>query len=96
MLERVVTVVNELGLHARAAAQLVRKAAEFKSTISITREDQAGSANAKSILSVLQVAATKGVKLTIAADGDDEREALQTLAIMFESGFGEMDYDSDG
>jgi len=96
MLERVVTVVNELGLHARAAAQLVRKAKEFKSAVSITREDQAGSANAKSILSVLQVAATKGVKLTIVADGDDEREALQALAMMFESGFGEMDYDIDG
>lgn len=95
MLERVVTVVNELGLHARAAAQLVRKAAEFKSAISITREDQAITANVKSILSVLQLAATKGVKLTIAADGEDETEALQTLAMMFESGFGEMDYDID-
>lgn len=90
MLRGSVNVVNHLGLHARAAAQLVRLAARFKSSIVIRREDSGGFANAKSILSVLALAAPYGAVLEIEVDGDDENEALDAITSMFGSGFGEI------
>lgn len=89
MLERQVQITNALGLHARAAAQLVRAAARFRSRIILIRMDNGESANAKSILSVLHLAAGHGVTLTITADGDDEDAAIETLEAMFLQGFGE-------
>jgi phosphocarrier protein HPr len=90
MLEGTVKVVNPLGLHARAAAQLVRLAGEYRSRITLRREDTAGFANAKSILSVLALAAPSGIILKIEAEGDDEQEAFDAIASMFASGFGEL------
>ncbi|QQS33179.1 MAG: HPr family phosphocarrier protein [Acidobacteriota bacterium] len=90
MLETRVRVVNELGLHARAAAQLVRKAAAFRSSIKVTRLDRNITANAKSILSVLYIAAALGTELVVEADGPDETEALAEIAALFASGFGEL------
>ncbi len=90
MLEGSVTVVNHLGLHARAAAQLVRLAGKYRSTITIRRNDSDGYANAKSILSVLALAAPLGTILNIEADGVDEKEAFDAITSMFASGFGEI------
>jgi phosphocarrier protein HPr len=90
MLEGSVNVVNPLGLHARAAAQLVRYAGKFRSRIMLHRTDSNACANAKSILSVLALAATVGTILRIEIDGEDEQEALETLTSLFESGFGEI------
>ena len=90
MLERTVKVINPLGVHARAAAQLVRLAGTFKSSITIRRTDSEASANAKSILSVLALAAAIGTALRIEVTGDDEQEALSAVAEMFEKGFGEI------
>lgn len=90
MLEGRVSVVNHLGLHARAAAQLVRLAGKYRSAITLRREDSGGCANAKSILSVLALAAPLGSVLKIEADGDDEREAFDAIIEIFRSGFGEI------
>ena len=89
MLEETVKVVNQLGLHARAAAKLVRLAAGFSSRIMITRPDRNVEANAKSILSVLTLAASIGTELTVRVEGTDESQALQAVTGIFESGFGE-------
>lgn len=90
MLERRVTVINDLGLHARAAAQLVRLATGFRCRITLERDDNGVTANAKSILSVLHIAAGLGVSLRITAEGDDEFAALEAVEKLFLSGFGEL------
>ena len=69
MLEARITVINRLGLHARAAAQLVRLAGKFKSTVMLLHPGRNVSANAKSILSVLTLAAAMGTELLITVDG---------------------------
>ena len=89
MLEATVRVTNILGLHARAAAQLVRLANGFKSEIVLMRTDSGISANAKSILSVLNLAAALGAELRISANGDDESEAITGMTSLFTSNFGE-------
>lgn len=90
MLETKITVSNQLGLHARAAARLVRLAGNYKSDIEIKRTDNGVSANAKSILSVLTLAASKGIELIIKAEGADEKAALRVLEELFADGFGEI------
>ena len=89
MLEANVKIVNQLGLHARAAAQLVRAASQYKSKIKLIRADDAVAADAKSILSVLTLAAAKGSKLKIEIEGEDETEAMQAIENLFAGGFGE-------
>jgi phosphotransferase system HPr (HPr) family protein len=89
MLTGQLTVKNTLGLHARAAAQLVRKAVEYRSRITLARHGAGEPADAKSILSVLKLAATKGTMLDLVVDGDDEREAFAAIEQLFAGGFGE-------
>lgn len=90
MLTERVTIVNALGLHARAAAQLVHLANKFKSSIKIERGDNKSGADAKSILSVLTLAATKGTELQLTVDGADEEKAIAAVREIFEKGFGEL------
>jgi phosphocarrier protein HPr len=90
MLETPVTVTNRLGLHARAAAQLVRLASGFQSRIVIRRVDGRGCANAKSILNILTLAASRGTKLVLEVDGPDEKEAHAAIEAIFVNGFGEV------
>jgi len=90
MIKGQVMIVNQLGLHARAAAQLVKKAGEFESRITLIREDKAIFADAKSILSVLTLAASKGVKLILEVEGADEENAFAAIEELFEDGFGEL------
>jgi phosphocarrier protein len=87
--ERKVTISNRLGLHARAAARLVRRAADFTSTVQLIREDTAEAADGKSILSVLLLAASRGTCLIIKTNGDDEERALNALVELVEQKFGE-------
>jgi phosphocarrier protein HPr len=89
MIERRVRVTNRLGLHARAAALLVRTASAFQSALRLERVDGTASADAKSILSVLMLAASRGTELRATADGEDEVEAINALCELFASGFGE-------
>jgi phosphotransferase system HPr (HPr) family protein len=90
MLEGTVKVINPLGLHARAAAQLVRLAGSFKSRILITRVDNAVYADAKSILSVLTLAAAMGRELELSVEGEDEAQAFEAVTDLFKRGFGEI------
>ena len=90
MLEGTVKVINPLGLHARAAAQLVRLAGTFRSRILIKRTDNAVFPDAKSILSVLTLAASMGRELELNVDGEDEAEAFEAVSNLFRNGFGEI------
>lgn len=83
-------IVNPLGLHARAAAQLVRIAGGFRSRIIVKRSGDSMLADAKSILSLLALAAAYGSSVEIETAGDDEAAALSAVAALFESGFGEI------
>lgn len=89
MLEATVRVTNTLGLHARAAARLVRLAATFKSKVTVRRNDTNAEANAKDILSVLSIAASRGVEVQIIADGIDEQDAVNQITKLFTDNFGE-------
>jgi phosphotransferase system HPr (HPr) family protein len=90
MLEGKVKIINQLGLHARAAAQLVRLASGFQSSIQLKRTDNNVMAEAKSILSVLTLAAAKGTHLELTVEGADEQEAFQAVTEIFANGFGEL------
>ena len=87
MTERTVTVVNELGLHSRAAARFVHLAARFDSQIRVRRTTKV--MDGKCILGIQLLAAARGTTLTISAQGADELEAVEALAQLVESGFGE-------
>lgn len=90
MITEQIKIINRLGLHARAAAQLVRLASTFKSKIEIFRTDNDVTADAKSILSVLTLAAGKGIDLKIVFKGEDETEAATAVKKLFADGFGEL------
>ena len=79
---RTVRIGNELGLHLRAAGTLVQVAGKYKSEISLSRDRS--DANAKSIMSVLSLAAAKGVELTVTAVGEDAEQAVEALAVLIE------------
>lgn len=83
-------IINKLGLHARAAAQLVRLAGGFQSRIRLIRPDNKVVADAKSILSVLTLAAASGVELELEVEGVDEDVAVAAVEKMFLEGFGEL------
>ena len=89
MQERNVTIINKLGLHARAAAKLVTMASGYASDVDIAKEDQ--SVNGKSIMGVMMLAASKGTNLLIRTNGDDEQEAADQLEKLVADKFGEQD-----
>jgi phosphocarrier protein HPr len=89
MVEERVRITNRLGLHARAAAQLVRTANGFQSVLRLERIDGSAVADAKSILSVLMLAAARGTELRATAEGTDEKEAMAAMRRLFADGFGE-------
>jgi phosphocarrier protein HPr len=89
MQERTVKISNRLGLHARAAARLVQCAAKFSSHIEICRQDSEQTADGKSILSVLLLAASAGTTLIIKIDGADEERAADAIIELIEGKFGE-------
>jgi phosphocarrier protein len=87
MQQRDVEVVNKLGLHARPSARLTQLASSFKSQVFMSRNGRR--VNAKSIMGVMMLAAAKGSTITLETDGEDEVEAIDTLADLITSGFGE-------
>jgi phosphotransferase system HPr (HPr) family protein len=89
VVERSVSVVNRLGLHARAAARLVRTASAFQCAVRLERADRRASVDAKSILSVLMLAASRGTELRVVAEGADEVVALGAVCALIAGGFGE-------
>ena len=90
MREGRVTVINPLGLHARAAAQVVRLAGRFDSRIVLRRVECEVSADARSILSLLTLSASTGSRLDIKVEGEDAEAALAAVSELFENGFGEI------
>jgi len=87
MTSRAVTVLNPLGLHARAAARFVHLATQFSSQVRVGRDSKV--MDGKSIMGILLLAAARGTTLTISADGSDESAAVDALVQLVESGFGE-------
>jgi len=77
MIEKTVTIKNRLGMHARPAALFVKTAAQFKSDISVIKDGL--EVNGKSIMGVMMLAAEQGSQITLRADGEDEREAIEAL-----------------
>ena len=87
MTVREVRIRNPLGLHARAAARFVHTASRFRSRVTVSRNGKA--MDGKSILGILLLAASQGAVLRLAAEGEDEAAAVDALATLVESGFGE-------
>ncbi len=81
------TIRNRLGLHARAAALLVKTANKFASEVTIEKDGL--EVNGKSIMGILMLAASKGTKITLKVEGRDSVQALQTLGRLIENKFGE-------
>lgn len=90
MLKATVRVVNHLGLHARAAGQLVKLARRYKSRIILRKPDGSVEADARSMLSVLTLAASINSRLIVEIDGADEAEAMAAITQLFATGFGEI------
>ena len=87
---RQVIVSNERGLHARPAMQFVDVANGFSSDIKVTKfGEEPGEADGKSVMQMIILAATEGTRMRIDADGDDAETAVNSLAQLFESKFGE-------
>ena len=91
MAERRVQVTSRLGLHARAAANLVRVASQFQSSLTLYRLDGNAEADAKSILSILTLAASRGTDLRVVATGVDELAALDAIVGLFSRDFDETE-----
>jgi phosphocarrier protein HPr len=89
LIARDLEIKNKLGLHARAAAKLVHTAARFKSDIKIRKGDE--EVDGKSILGILLLAAGRGSLVTVKADGDDERDALEAVEKLIDSKFDEVE-----
>ena len=87
MISRSVTIKNSVGLHARPATFFVQKANCYKSSIWVEKEDCR--VNAKSLLGVLSLGISKGCDITLIADGQDENDAVDALASLVDSEFGE-------
>ena len=89
MITENVTIVNKLGLHARAASKLVNCASQFESEVFITRKDNR--VNAKSIMGVMMLAASKGAELELEIEGNDELACRDALLQLIGDRFGEAE-----
>ena len=87
MFKKNVTLQNETGLHARPASLFVKEASRFSSNVTVIKDGK--KYNAKSIMGVLSMGAGKGTNLTIQAEGDDEKEAVDTLVQLVKDNFNE-------
>ncbi len=88
LIERSAQIVNPLGMHARPAAEFVKLASRFKSTVQVRKDDL--TVNGKSIMGVMMLAAECGFSLTILVDGEDAEQAMEALLALVADGFHEM------
>ena len=88
MIKKKLTILNKLGLHARAAAKVVSTANDFKSTITITKDGK--NADARSIMKLLMLSASKGSNISVEVDGTDQRDAMQSIEKLFNNKFDEQ------
>ena len=86
-ISRNIEIINKLGLHARAAAQLVQLASGFSSHIEIEKDERR--VNGKSIMGVMMLAAGKGSKITLYVDGEDEQDSMDKLVELINNRFNE-------
>ena len=89
MITETVTIVNKLGLHARAASKLVNCASQFESEVFITRKGNR--VDAKSIMGVMMLAASKGAELELEVEGSDEQACRDALIELIGDRFGEAE-----
>jgi phosphocarrier protein len=87
MIERDITIINKLGLHARAAAKFVTTASEFNADIKVIKDER--SVNGKSIMGVMMLAASKGTSIKVLAQGDDAEAAMASIEALINNYFGE-------
>ncbi|MGY0217262.1 HPr family phosphocarrier protein [Endozoicomonadaceae bacterium StTr2] len=87
MIQERITIINKLGLHARAAARFVSTASAFHSTIRVGRDNKM--VDGKSIMSVMMLAASKGTELNFEIEGEDEQDAWQAMSGLINDYFGE-------
>jgi phosphocarrier protein len=89
MVTNKVKVLNKKGIHLRLASEIVNAASKFRSTVLLARDEL--EVNAKSMLGVAMLGAEYGVELMLNIEGDDEKEALETMTRLFETNFGKED-----
>ncbi|WJW74865.1 HPr family phosphocarrier protein [Thiohalobacter sp. IOR34] len=89
MQQKDITIINKLGLHARAAAKFVTLASQFESEVQVTRNGQ--QVNGKSIMGIMMLAASQGSTISITTNGPDEAEALEQLQQLIEDRFQEAE-----
>ncbi len=89
MISKNIEIINKLGLHARASSKLVQLANTFSCEISIAKNEK--TANAKSIMSVMMLAANRGSNVIICANGIDEDKAMDALCSLIANKFGEQE-----
>jgi phosphocarrier protein len=85
--KREVTVINKLGLHARASAQLVKLAGTYASDVRLTLGEQ--SVDGKNIMGLMMLAATFGSRIIVTAEGEDAGQAVERIDALFSERFGE-------
>lgn len=89
MIKTQVTIINQLGLHARASAKFVATASKFISQLKVSRGSQ--TVNGKSIMGIMMLAASKGSELTLEIDGEDELEMEKMIVALINNRFGEAE-----
>ncbi|BBB30721.1 HPr family phosphocarrier protein [Neptunomonas japonica] len=87
MLELKITIINKLGLHARAAAKLINTTSRFSSDVRLVKEGR--EVDGKSIMSVMMLAASKGTELTVIATGSDQDDAISAIEALINNRFDE-------
>lgn len=87
MLQKEITIINKLGLHARAAAKFVTLASQFDCDIQVIRNNN--EINGKSIMGIMMLAASKGSNVILKVEGNDEKKALLELEALIKDRFGE-------
>ena len=89
MTEKVFIVLNKLGLHARPAALFVQTTNRYKSTVKVSKGDT--EVDGKSIMGLMMLAAEEGANVRVVATGEDEKEVLEALELLFKNRFDEKD-----
>lgn len=89
VINKKLTIINKLGLHARAAAKLVRLSSQFKSHIEL--QTSCKKANCKSIMSIMMLAASQGIEISLNIEGHDEQEAAIAIETLFNTRFDEKE-----
>lgn len=89
MISENITIINKLGLHARAASKLVSMASKYESDAWIDK--QGNRVNAKSIMGVMMLAASKGTEVVLEVDGNDEKECMEAMVRLINNRFDESE-----